>query len=200
LTHLPGVRDYLRNQKDRALDNDIRMQLLAEHGPQNVEDAWIYFKHWVKGRPFSDAVALPARFEHQAAGARADTGGVLPTRMHAYDPDQPDHQPGVLASDRNAHNAAVAKPGDPPKQLASERDDFNLLDARQLKEQMKGAVRSADEQRAEWDVLERENQFEDKDVAFNTREEQFDLMEERQQAARQAEATAPATQLLPAFS
>ena len=27
------------------------MNLLAEHGPQDLKSAWMYFKHWVKGRP-----------------------------------------------------------------------------------------------------------------------------------------------------
>ena len=34
------------------------MNLLAEHGPQNIEEAWMYFKHWVKGRPVSLAKPL----------------------------------------------------------------------------------------------------------------------------------------------
>ena len=58
LTHLPGVRDYLRHQYEEGMNDEIKMNLLAEHGPQDLEQAWMYFKHWVKGRPISDAVSL----------------------------------------------------------------------------------------------------------------------------------------------
>ena len=53
LTHLEGVRDFLR---DDMAENDAAerdMNLLAHHGPQNIDEAWIYFKHWVKRRPVS---------------------------------------------------------------------------------------------------------------------------------------------------
>ena len=53
LTHLEGVRDFLR---DDLAENDAAerdMNLLAHYGPQNLDEAWIYFKHWVKRRPVS---------------------------------------------------------------------------------------------------------------------------------------------------
>ena len=53
LTHLEGVRDFLR---DDMAENDAAerdMNLLAHYGPQNLDEAWIYFKHWVKRRPVS---------------------------------------------------------------------------------------------------------------------------------------------------
>ena len=51
LTHLDGVRDFLRAGKV-AEDNASRdMNLLAERGPQDLNEAWMYFKHWVKKRP-----------------------------------------------------------------------------------------------------------------------------------------------------
>ena len=53
LTNLDGVRDYLRAGKV-AQDNAERdMNLLAERGPQDLNEAWMYFKHWVKRRPVS---------------------------------------------------------------------------------------------------------------------------------------------------
>ena len=55
LTHLPGVRDYLRANAVKGKQNEFAMNLLAEHGPQNLEEAWMYFKHWVKKRPISDS-------------------------------------------------------------------------------------------------------------------------------------------------
>ena len=51
LTYLPGVREYLREQAILADKNSLDMNKLAHLGPQNVEEAWAYFKHWVKGRP-----------------------------------------------------------------------------------------------------------------------------------------------------
>ena len=51
LTHLDGVRDFLRAGKV-AEDNASRdMNLLAERGPQDLNEAWMYFKHWVNKRP-----------------------------------------------------------------------------------------------------------------------------------------------------
>jgi hypothetical protein len=58
LTHLPGVRDYLRNMAVAADNASYDMNLLAEHGPQNLNDAWMYFKHWVKRRPVNDPLTL----------------------------------------------------------------------------------------------------------------------------------------------
>ena len=53
LTHLPGVREYLRDGFKDQEEAELQMNLLAEHGPQDIEQAWMYFKHWVKGRPVS---------------------------------------------------------------------------------------------------------------------------------------------------
>ena len=61
LTHLPGVREYLREQSESATKNEFAMNLLAEHGPQNLEEAWIYFKHWVKGRPVGPEICMTER-------------------------------------------------------------------------------------------------------------------------------------------
>ena len=51
LLHLPGVREYLRDMKTKSYAADLQMNLLAEHGPQDLSQAWMYFKHWVKRRP-----------------------------------------------------------------------------------------------------------------------------------------------------
>lgn len=58
LTHLPGVRDYLRSEAIPANDSELGLNVLAEFGPQNIDQAWMYFKHWVKGRPLSEAACL----------------------------------------------------------------------------------------------------------------------------------------------
>jgi hypothetical protein len=41
----------LREQAIRADKNSLDLNVLAHLGPQNLEEAWAYFKHWVKGRP-----------------------------------------------------------------------------------------------------------------------------------------------------
>ena len=56
LTHLPGVRDYLREQEEWGAGQDMYLNMLAEFGPQDIDQAWLYFKHWVKGKPATDAV------------------------------------------------------------------------------------------------------------------------------------------------
>ena len=72
LTHLPGVREYLREQAVNANEHDFAMNLLAEFGPQNIDQAWAYFKHWVKGRPLSEASCLHIR--------QPDTAGRAPLK------------------------------------------------------------------------------------------------------------------------
>lgn len=51
LTHLEGVREHLRTQAEAKHENELKLNFLAEHGPSNLQEAWIYFKHWVKQRP-----------------------------------------------------------------------------------------------------------------------------------------------------
>lgn len=63
LTHLPGVRDFLRSEKENAEEQSLKLNLLAEHGPQDLTDAWIYFKHWVAQRPMSEAQCREAASE-----------------------------------------------------------------------------------------------------------------------------------------
>lgn len=58
LTYLPGVREYLREQAERADKNSLDLNVLAHLGPQNLEEAWAYFKHWVKARPVGPEVCL----------------------------------------------------------------------------------------------------------------------------------------------
>ena len=133
LTHLPGVREYLCDLKTDAHDKDTQMQLLAEFGPQNIEQAWAYFKHWVKGRPLSDAVALP---NNREIAHRSDYGRAMPERMYAYDSEPNDRQPGVLATDHNARDAAVALPGDAPVTTTTDSEDRRYEDARALRLRM----------------------------------------------------------------
>ena len=71
LTHLPGVREYLRAQKIAAVQRDLELNMLAEHGPQDIETAWQYFKHWVKGRPLAPPLMNQTDLE---PGQRSDIG------------------------------------------------------------------------------------------------------------------------------
>lgn len=84
LTYLDGVRDFLRGDTVRAAEHNFAMNLLAEHGPQNIEQAWAYFKHWVKGRPLSEAEGqcLHKSGELHDGVDRAPLGPIKPDRMH----------------------------------------------------------------------------------------------------------------------
>jgi len=73
LTHLPGVRDFLRDIATKERQNEWQMNLLAEHGPQNLEEAWMYFKHWVKGRPLNNTHLSTLDFiNNRPLGNRSD--------------------------------------------------------------------------------------------------------------------------------
>jgi hypothetical protein len=52
------VRDYLRSKKLAQEQSTLDLNQLAELGPQNLEQAWVYFKTWVKGMPQSESVAV----------------------------------------------------------------------------------------------------------------------------------------------
>ena len=136
LTALPGVRQYLRAQAEASNADDLKMQLLAEYGPQDLDGAWRYFKHWVKGRPLSDAVKLPARFNEMAPGARSDFGNQMPNRMHSYNPDPSDRKPQVFAGDVGARHAAVSAPGEPRVRTTTEWEDNNIRKLRHTRQQM----------------------------------------------------------------
>ena len=85
LTHLDGVRPFLREMKERENNHELRMNALAEYGPQNIDQAWQYFKHWVKRRPvgpeetlYSDTAYEPPdrsgpRWMHPEPGVRPDS-------------------------------------------------------------------------------------------------------------------------------
>ena len=110
LTHLPGVREYLREQKIRAETSELDMNLLAEFGPQNLDQAWAYFKHWVKRRPISNALCTPNLvddgFMDDSDINRAMVGN-MPTHMPPSD--------------------GVRRPG-PPFGTTIEADDQDVVD------------------------------------------------------------------------
>lgn len=148
LTHLTGVREYLSSQMKQGHDNDTPLQLLAELGPQNLEQAWMYFKHWVKGRPVTDAVTQAPGYDHQPR-QRSEFGNQMPARFYEYRADQPDAQPGVLARDENANTAAAVKPyeevPDTPAFSAQEdpRHEARLVAMRQFREQLESTFQDA---------------------------------------------------------
>ena len=86
LTHLPGVRDFLRSDEVQGRNADLKMQLLAEFGPQNVDDAWLYFKHWVKGRKMTDAVCYNVRHDDPESSSRGPAGPQKAMEFYNRDP------------------------------------------------------------------------------------------------------------------
>jgi hypothetical protein len=90
LTYLPGVREYLREQAIRADKNSLDLNVLAHLGPQNLEEAWAYFKHWVKGRPVGPEVCLNKPAIHSDDTMLPNRAGPIhmqhDTKLH---PDRP---------------------------------------------------------------------------------------------------------------
>jgi hypothetical protein len=185
LVHLDGVREYLRSQEQDAQSKDMQMQLLAEMGPQNIEQAWAYFKHWVKGRPLSDAVALPARFPTDEVVHRSEFGHQAPNRMYYYDSEPNDRQPGVLAQDHNARNAAVALPGEAPKELTTEAEDKNLQDAKDFRAMLEGMMRPSAEKR------DRVQNAEVRDEYLSDAIDKLNVRQEARQELKQADMGGP---------
>ena len=114
LTHLPGVREYLRDQKAHATQHALNMNLLAEHGPQDIESAWMYFKHWVKGRP----VAAPYLNDNgHPPGTRSDIRTKPPGDMNAIPVEvQEDADNDIFEDLQEELNAAMQQPPPPQQQ------------------------------------------------------------------------------------
>ena len=162
-------------------EKEYAMQLLAEFGPQNIQEAFMYFKHWVKGRPMSDATCLPAHFEHPAQ--RSDFGRQMPHSMQNYDPDAADRQPEVYAEDRNAYNAAVAEPGEPPVPTLNDWEDAKVRDVKAFRKQLEG-----------FDVAEKIDELENPDTEVKEDRELAHVQDIRRQ-----ELTAPIREVLPSM-
>ena len=174
------------------------MQLLAEHGPQNLEQAFMYFKHWVKGRPLSDAVALPARFDESTT--RSDFGRQMPDRMHDYDPTPNDRQPGVLASDPNAYNAAVAKPGSAPVPQTTESQDRNIEEARTFRARLEDFIKRAPQRDLpSKEVRARDDAADVRDIEDGRREAELKAAVKEEQQTRQQEMVVPGNRIVPAY-
>jgi len=87
LVNLPGVREHLREDAIARERHEYNMNLLAEFGPQNLDEAWAYFKHWVKGRPVAPEVCVNHRAPKShtygpSGGSVGPTGMDLPRGLH----------------------------------------------------------------------------------------------------------------------
>ena len=106
LTHLAGVRDYLREGKIKQDNAERDMNLLAEYGPQDLNEAWMYFKHWVKKRPVvicEDKGVHNKGFDVDNALYRDRMNGIGPSNWMSSD-------------DRNRNRNYQAPPSPPPPQ------------------------------------------------------------------------------------
>lgn len=159
LTHLPGVKEYLQGRRLKGARSDLDMQMLAEFGPQNLDQAWLYFKHWVKKRPYSDTAELPALPMSENPDTKSHFG-MMPHRMQRADPNFPDMQPGVLATETSA---------DAPLTSAEELD--NAVELKDLYDRMQAYVETPHEQEQEArdasreDALELQKQVDAEDAA-----------------------------------
>lgn len=100
LTDLPGVQNFLRSGAMASMHNDLQMNLLAEHGPQDLESAWMYFKHWVKGRPVAPESCVSKRSSRYAARQPRDWGRKQEVQNEILNAD-----PSVVYSSANEQSA-----------------------------------------------------------------------------------------------
>ena len=124
LAHLPGVREYLRSDTEKAWWNEYQMNLLAEHGPQNIEQAWMYFKHWVKKRPLTETWCYNNERQSVFQGERP-APGVLPHHFGRRPEIGPQPQPSGFQTPPPAATApvppAATAPGPPPATQGTKR-------------------------------------------------------------------------------
>ena len=87
LTHLPGVREYLREDMANMDKNSFDLNMLAHFGPSNLEEAFAYFKYWVKGRPVEEKCMVTSwdspKFPFQRSGP-ISMGSVAPGDILQY--------------------------------------------------------------------------------------------------------------------
>lgn len=103
LVHLPGVREYFQDRYKKSMSKEMQLNLLADHGPQDLASAWQYFIHWVKGKPYSETLPLTIpRPEGQDMQHRALVGDHIPEAMHQIDyrqyrdPKEPPHPVDIV--------------------------------------------------------------------------------------------------------
>ena len=78
LTHLPGVRDFLRQLQRENAEETFAANMTADLGPTDINSAWDYFNTWVKGKKWTYAAApkVPAQAYDQTF--RSPVGSVEP--------------------------------------------------------------------------------------------------------------------------
>jgi len=155
LTHLPGVRDYLRDQKRLATEADLRMNLLAETGPQNLEQAWVYFKHWVKGRPVGPEVCMTERLD--IPGEFGD-GSMMPDGMKGWRQGKvEDNEPNEAYSDDPIYGAEFKASGDkmdveiPDSSSAPIKREATASSRQKLADGVDGLMRALEEENVRMD-------------------------------------------------
>lgn len=139
LTHLPGVREYLTNMKVHSAANDFKMNLLAEFGPQDLEQAWVYFKHWVKGRPVAPEVTMSMPSVALPPGIFGD-GQMLPPGMKSWREVAGDDK--LKPSDEQLETAAENAASRDAKKIGAS-DDKNTI--REMQEKIKFLTEQLDE-------------------------------------------------------
>ena len=137
LTHLPGVREYLRQMKTKGMEADLQMNLLAEHGPQDLNQAWMYFKHWVKGRPVHEnegkgvqAVNLPPDEGEEPVWdwdgnqlSGRPSKGIDRRSAFGWQPPSGDGPPGSFG--QSVHPELDGRVSKDPKDSQDNRDELN---------------------------------------------------------------------------
>lgn len=130
LTHLQGVREYLRSQEMSRVDADLKMNLLAEHGPQDLESAWMYFKHWVKGRPVAPELCLTTGKTGEP-GQRSEIRNMEPGGMRSADTTvevKEEEMPDIDAAAAKAAASAARETGSTdPKAFGELQNQLNQL-------------------------------------------------------------------------
>lgn len=117
LTHLAGVRDYLREGKIRQDNAERDMNLLAERGPQDLDEAWMYFKHWVKKRP---VVTCADKGVHNNAFDLHNTRHLEHNRMNGIGPSN------WMSRDDSSRNEGRAAPAPQARQPDVNNDGFGI--------------------------------------------------------------------------
>jgi hypothetical protein len=80
------VRDNLRSKRIAQEQATLGLNQLAELGPQDLNQAWTYFKAWVKGMPQSESVAVAAPVVPEAGLPRPTADPRADHHFRVHDP------------------------------------------------------------------------------------------------------------------
>ena len=132
LMHLPGAREYMQSNLKQQFDTDLQMNLLAQYGPQNMEQAWMYFKHWVKGRP----VTIERSDNSADLGDMSTFGPMNPIKSKLPDPGAFRQvtgtfgtPPGGGGTPARDFGGGTLGPSQPPQFSPAELQSVGLLDS-----------------------------------------------------------------------